>query len=121
MAFCPDCQAEYRTGISRCPDCEVDLVDKLTPETSVHDNSDHMFISLRSFNNSAEAAMVFELLERNGIRSFVKGGEVGIFGTSFHGGAVMVDERDLDRAVELYEAYFESEAAPSEEDREENQ
>ena len=120
MAFCPDCKAEYRPGISRCPDREVDLVVKLTPETIVHDKSDHKFVPFRSFNNSAEAEMAFELFERNGIRSFVKGGEVGIFGSSFLGGAVMVDERDLTRAVELYEAYFESEPAPSEEDQEDN-
>lgn len=118
MAFCPDCEAEYRAGISRCPDCDVDLVERLTPDTIVHDKSDRPFISFRSFNNSAEAEMVFELLERNGIRAFVKGGEVGIFGTSFHGGALMVDERDLARAAELYEAYFESEPAPQKEDQE---
>jgi hypothetical protein len=121
MAFCPDCEAEYRAGISECPDCGVALVDRLTPENTVHDKSDHRFIPLRSFRNSAEAEMVFELLERNGIRAFVKAGDVGIFGTSFHGGAIMVDERDLPRAVELYEAYFESEPAPSDADQEENQ
>jgi hypothetical protein len=117
MAFCPDCEAEYRAGITECPDCGVSLVDKLTPENTVHDKSDRAFIPLRSFKNSAEAEMVFELLERNGIRAFVKAGDVGIFGTSFHGGAVMIDERDLPRAVELYEAYFESEPAPSTEDQ----
>lgn len=114
MAFCPDCEAEYRAGIIECADCGgVALVDKLTHENSVHDKSDREFIQLRSFRNSAEAEMVVELFERNGIRSFVKGGEVGIFGTTFHGGSVMVDARDLPRAVELYEAFFESEPAPS--------
>ena len=61
--------------------------------------------------------MVFELLERNGVPSLVKSGEIGIFGTSFHGGAVMVDEQDLARAQEIYEAYFNADAtAPTEED-----
>ena len=118
MAFCPNCEAEYRAGITECPDCEMTLVDELTPENSVHDKSEHEFIPIRSFKNSAEAAMAFELFERNGIRSFVKAGEVGIFGTSFHGGSVMVDERDLPRAVELYKAYFESQPAPSTDDQE---
>ena len=117
MAFCPDCEAEYKAEVSVCPDCDVELVPELTSENRVHDKSHHEFVPLRSFKNSTEAQMVFELLERNGIRGFVKAGDVGIFGTSFHGGAVMIDERDLPRAVELYEAYFESEPAPSTEDQ----
>jgi len=31
--FCPQCEAEYRPGFTRCSDCYVDLVDKL-PEPS---------------------------------------------------------------------------------------
>lgn len=27
--FCPNCQAEYRPGFTRCADCEVDLVESL--------------------------------------------------------------------------------------------
>lgn len=121
MAFCPDCEAEYRAGITECPDCDVALVDKLTPDNSIHDKSDHKFVLLRSFRNGAETGVVFELLDENGIRAFVRDGEMGIFGTSFIGGAVMVDERDLDRARELYEAYFQSESAPPTEDLEDNQ
>lgn len=34
--FCPDCRSEYRSGFTRCPDCNVDLVvalpDKNSPE-----------------------------------------------------------------------------------------
>ena len=121
MAFCPDCESEYRAGITDCPDCQIALVDKLTPENAVHDKSEHEFVQLRSCKNSVEAGMIYELLDRNGIRAFVKAGEVGIFGTLFHGGSVMVEKRDLARAVELYEAYFESETAPPTEDLEDNQ
>src|SRR6266480_3406010 len=106
MALCPNCEAEYTAGITVCPDCDYELVPELTPDTRVHDTSDHSYVSFRSCSNSAEADMVCELFERNGIRSLVKRGEIGIFGTSFHGGAVLVDERDLARAVEIYEAYF---------------
>jgi hypothetical protein len=118
MAFCPNCEAEYKAGIAVCPDCNYELVPELTPEAKVHDTSDHTFVSFRTCSNSVEAEMVNELLERNGIRSLVKPGEVGIFGSSFHGGSVMVDERDLARAAEIYEAYFNAEAtAPSDEDQ----
>jgi hypothetical protein len=29
--FCPQCQAEYRQGFTRCADCDVDLVHQLDP------------------------------------------------------------------------------------------
>lgn len=121
MGFCPNCEAEYRAEVSNCPDCGVELVPELTQENKVHDTSDHNFVPFRSFRNSTEAQMVFELLEQNGIRAFVRSGEVGIFGTSFIGGALMVDEPDLPRAIEIYEAYFNAQkTAPAEEDQPNN-
>jgi hypothetical protein len=29
--FCPECKAEYRPGFTRCSDCDVDLVEALSP------------------------------------------------------------------------------------------
>ncbi len=29
MMFCPNCRGEYRSGFSRCTDCDVALVDRL--------------------------------------------------------------------------------------------
>ncbi|SRR6266571_8727488 len=111
MAFCPNCEAEYRAEITVCPDCDVELVSELTPETKVHDTSEGEPVPLQSFKSSAEAEMVSELLERNGIRSFVEGGEFAIIPGSFSQEVVvMVDERDLERAIEIYEAYFNAES-----------
>ena len=118
MAFCPDCEAEYRAEVTVCPDCDVELVTALTPENRVHDKSDLKYVPLRSFSNSLEAEMAFELLDKNGIRAYVRRGAVGIFGTSFVGGALMVAESDLECAIELYEAYFNAESpAPTEENQ----
>jgi hypothetical protein len=36
--FCPDCQAEYRPGFTRCSDCDVALVERLE-ESDVHSNN----------------------------------------------------------------------------------
>jgi hypothetical protein len=116
--FCPNCEAEYKAGITRCSDCDIDLVAQLTPENKVHDTTESDSVQLRSFNTSTEAEMVQELLAQNGIRSFVAGGEFAAFPTSFSQEVrVMVDERDFDRAVEIYNAYFNAnQPAPSNED-----
>jgi hypothetical protein len=119
MAFCPNCEAEYRAEVTVCPDCEVELVPELTPENRVHDISEGEPVRLQSFSNSAEAEMVRETLERNGIRVFVEGGEFAVIPSTFSQEVVvMVDERDLPRAVEIYEAFFNAEpTAPATEDQ----
>ena len=117
--FCPDCEAEYKKGITFCPDCSVDLVPELKPANLVHDKIDGTVVPLRSFNTAAEADMVNGLLSQNGIRSFVEGSEFSVVpGTFSQEVVIMVDERDLERAVDIYEAYFDAEEpAPSNEDQ----
>jgi hypothetical protein len=115
MAFCPNCEAEYKEGIAVCPDCNLELVPELTPENKVHDTSEGEPVALRTFTNSAEAEMVREVLSSNGIRSFVQGGDFAVIPSSFSQEViVMVDERDLPRAIEIYEAYFDSETPDAE-------
>jgi hypothetical protein len=115
MAFCPNCEAEYREGIAVCPDCNLELVEELTPENKVHDTSEGEPVPLQTFRNSAEAEMVREVLNSNGIRSFVQGSDFAVIPSSFSQEViVMVDERDLGRAIEIYEAYFDSETSDAE-------
>jgi hypothetical protein len=123
MAFCPNCEAEYKAGITVCPDCDIQLVAELTSENKVHDTSDGEPVQLQSFKTGAEAEMVRELLEQNGIRSFVEGGDFAVIPSSFSQEVVvMVDERDLDQAVEIYKAYFDAESsAPITEDQSESE
>jgi hypothetical protein len=117
MAFCPNCEAEYKEGVTVCTDCNYELVPALTEETKVHDTADGEPVPFQSFKTSAEAEMVRDLLDNSGIRTFVQGGDFAVIPSSFSQEVVlMVDERDFDRAVEIYEAYFDSESpAPASE------
>jgi len=121
MAFCPNCEAEYKPGFTVCPDCQIPLVPVLTAENRIHDNEEKGPVQFMTFGTSSEADMVQELLERNGVRAFVKGGSFSVLPTAFSQEIVlMVDERDIVKARELYETYFPTEAAgvPGEEEPE---
>jgi hypothetical protein len=85
----------------------MELVPALTPETRIHDVEQGNPVIFQSFKTSTEADMVREVLGTNGIRSFVEGGSFAVLPSSFSEEIVlMVDDRDLERAAEIYEAYF---------------
>lgn len=106
MPICPECEAEYEEGVETCTDCGVQLVDEL-PAKEPPDTADGEPVRLRSFANAAEAHLVQNLLAENDIRSFVSGGDFTVAPSGFYGEIVlMVDERDIERATALYDAYF---------------
>ena len=114
--FCPVCESEYEAGIATCPDDNTELVERLTPSNTLHDNSEAKFRLLHTLNVPAEAEMVDDLLQKNGIRSMVRAGGAdslspALSGTG-EGAAVLVDERDYDRAMEIYTAFFGRDASP---------
>jgi hypothetical protein len=113
--FCPICESEYQPGITRCPDDNVELVERLNPETS-HDTSEARFVALHNLGSPAEAEMVNDILVQNGIRSVVQSGGADAFSPLFSatapGAKVLVDERDYDRALELYKAFFGDDTTP---------
>ena|SRR6185436_13697066 len=114
--FCPTCESEYEAGITTCPDDNTELVERLTGENTVHDGSEASFRALHRFNSPAEAEMVSDLLTQNGIRSVVQGGGMDalspLLSSSGLGAAVLVDERDYERAGELYESLFGGDSSP---------
>jgi hypothetical protein len=114
--FCPTCEAEYQPGITQCPDDNTPLVERLTADNAVHDSSEARFLPLHKLGSPAEAEMVNDILRQNGIRSVVKSGGADAFSpllsATSEGAIVFVDERDADRAAEVYNAFFGSDTTP---------
>jgi hypothetical protein len=114
--FCPVCHAEYKPGITRCPDDGSELVEHLDATTDAHDHSEARFVHLHHVGSPIEAEMVNDILRKNGIRSVVQSGGADalspLLSATSEGSAVLVDERDLDRAQELYNAFFGNDATP---------
>jgi hypothetical protein len=114
--FCPLCESEYEPGIERCPDDDTELVERLTAENSVYDHSEARFVPLHNIGSPAEAEMVNDILIQNGIRSAVQSSNMDAFSpllsTTSPGAVVLVDERDFDRAQEIYNAFFGNDTTP---------
>ena len=112
--FCPTCEAEYEAGITRCPDDGADLVERLDAATAT-DDSEARFVPLHHLGSPAEAEMVNDILRQNSIRSVVQSGQQGALApllSNAEGSIILVDERDLDRAQELYASFFGSDTTP---------
>jgi hypothetical protein len=114
--FCPVCEAEYEAGITQCPDDDTPLVNHLTTENALHDSSEARFVSLFSLGSPAEAEMVNDILRNNGIRSAVQSGGNDAFApllaSTSDAAVIVVDERDVDKAEEIYSAFFGADTTP---------
>ena len=112
--FCPVCQSEYEPGITHCADDNSPLVERLTPETTGIDDSEARLVQLHRLGSPAEAEMVHDILKQNGIRSVMKSGGADALSPllAVEGALVLVDERDFDRAKEIYESFFGDDTTP---------
>ena len=114
--FCPVCESEYEAGITRCPDDSAELVERLSPDGGATDDSEAKFVVLHTLSTPVEAEMVNDILRQNDIRSVVQSGGYDAFSPVFSavspGAAVLVDERDLDRAKEIYASFFGEDTSP---------
>jgi len=110
--FCPICEAEYQPGITKCPEDGADLV---ATQVNAGDDSEASFVTLHTLSSAVEAEMVNDILRQNNIRSVVQSTNDAfspVFSAVSPGAAVLVDERDLDRAKELYASFFGGDTSP---------
>ena len=114
--FCPVCESEYEAGITKCADDGAELVERLSTEAGASDDSEAKFVVLHTLSTPVEAEMVNDILRQNDIRSAVQAGGYDAFSPVFSavspGAAILVDERDLDRAREIYAAFFGDDTSP---------
>jgi len=114
--FCPVCEAEYEAGITRCADDGSELVAQLASDAGATDDSEARFVTLHTLSSPPEAEMVNDILRQNGVRSVIQAGANDAFSPVFSavspGVAVLVDERDLDRAKEIYASFFGEDTSP---------
>ena len=114
--FCPVCESEYEPGMVTCPDDGAELVERLTPENTLRDHSEARFVPLHTLGSPAEAEMVQDILTQNEIRAAVQSGGADAFApllsTTSPGATILVDERDFDRAQEIYNSFFGNDATP---------
>ncbi len=114
--FCPVCESEYEEGVTSCADDGSDLVARLTPENTLHDHIEARFVPLHNIGSPAEAEMVVDILQQNEIRAAVQSGGADalspLLSSASPGALVLVDERDFDRARELYDSFFGGDITP---------
>lgn len=99
--FCPACKAEYRPGFRHCPDCDVDLVDRLDPVPTNairQDDLDKPALLWTGTSGEAQAALCTALKTVN-IPYLQRETDVGMIpGLAQPVFAIFVKGRDLDGA-----------------------
>lgn len=68
--FCSNCRSEYVSGITFCRDCELDLVEKLPPESVVDYEYAPIVEVYRAYGHT-DAQVMRSVLEGSGIDAFV--------------------------------------------------
>ena len=111
MSFCPKCGCEYRYGIVRCAECDVELVAELTSA-----KPEEPYVEVGRRPKAHEARMICEALERAGIPCLLKGAEtrevlssiIGSISSGDNLGEVVLEvpQSRLTEAQEIIEAFF---------------
>ncbi len=108
MPICPKCGKRNPESVDLCAQCGARLSEAGQNEEPAGDSAQvDALVELATFHTISEADMVQELLESNGITSVLHGENDPIGSMS---GAdpitLLVEQKDLPGATELYQAFF---------------
>jgi|SRR6266403_258894 len=68
--FCPSCKAEFRRGITRCRDCDIELVEDVPKAPSEDSSSEGNLVLLWSGDDLALHALLLEELKAAAVPYF---------------------------------------------------
>ena len=101
--FCPQCQAEYQPGFTRCSDCDIELVDHLPPEAAGTERERAPgYVVVATVQNPLEEEQICSFLQAYGIPAQVRAeGIRKVYGLYINGlGAVQIlVPRELESAA----------------------
>lgn len=98
--WCPKCKSEYISGIDECPECKVQLVDKL-PEQSIGSTQNIEYVELLRTESLPEIAFIKSLLDSAGLTYYFKGEHFSQSRFGMHPAQLMVSKEHADQAREL--------------------
>ena len=61
LMFCPNCKAEYIKGVTRCSDCEIDLVENLSESGRDSDVEQSRIIAVRQWISASRITPIFAI------------------------------------------------------------
>jgi hypothetical protein len=96
--FCPRCRAEYREGFHTCSDCNIELVEELSP---LPEPEFINFDEILATYNPADVVFLKSLLESEGIQYFFKGEHFMYMRPLADPVRLMVRQDQVDEAKEL--------------------
>ena len=100
--FCPNCKAEYTKGISRCSDCDVDLVNSLPISyNNEQQDNDLTFVPILSTYNLGDIALLRSILDNQGIEYFLQGENTSYIRAYMDPTILMVREDQVEITKEL--------------------
>jgi hypothetical protein len=108
MPLCSNCRIEYPPETARCPVCETNLAEASVPDEDSNQEGTQL-LELAHFRTMAEADLIRELLESNGVRTVVRGEADPIGG--IEPPTILVERRHFNHAREIYDLYYAGESA----------
>lgn len=109
--FCPNCNAEYRSGFTMCSDCHVALVPERQPDLPNQPDPADAIVNLHSPSNEMELAMIRSILDAEEIYYFVNNDNFGSLKVGprieiFNKKMIVVPYDQYERASELITDYL---------------